>query len=102
KPGLHVDFNRYVTGQRFLGLKAVELKNVLEDPSMIRDSLAMELFTRMGQPASRESFARLYLNDAYQGVYAIMESVDETFLQRTLGEDAGYLLKREFVSEYYG
>ena len=37
---------------------------------------------RMGQPASRESFCRLYINNEFQGLYAIVESVDNDYLDR--------------------
>jgi hypothetical protein len=55
----------------------------------------------MGQPAPRESFARLYINNAYQGVYAIVEAVNGDFLERTGGERAGYLFERRFLAPYY-
>ena len=55
KLGLRVDFDRYVTGQRFLGVKSIVLKNMWQDGSFMHDALAMALFTRMGQPAPRQS-----------------------------------------------
>ena len=41
KPALRIDFNRYVAGQEFLGLKSLALDNLWQDPSMIRERLAM-------------------------------------------------------------
>ena len=55
KMALRVDADRYVTGQRFLGLKSFVLKNLWTDPSMLRERLAMTMFSRLGQPASRHS-----------------------------------------------
>ena len=55
KPGLRIDFNRYVAGQEFLGLKSLALDNLWQDPSMIRERLAMLVFDRMGLPAPRET-----------------------------------------------
>ena len=80
KLGLRVDFNRYVGGQKFLGLKSIVLKNLWQDGSMMHERLAMSFFARMGQPASRESFCRLYINNEFQGLYVIVESVDNTYL----------------------
>lgn len=102
KLGLRVDFNRYVTDQQFLGLEALVLDNFWQDPSMIRERTAMALFARMGQPAPREAFCRLYVNDAYQGVYALAEPLDQAFLARTLGEDSGYLFEYQWQRNYYG
>ena len=102
KPGLRIDFNRYTTGQKFLGLQSVSLDNLWQDPSMVRERAAMALFERLGEPASRESFARLYINNVFQGVYAIVEAIDGDFLTRTLGEKSGYLFERQFNGPFYG
>ncbi len=102
KLGLRVDFDRYVTGQRFLGLKSIVLKNLWQDGSFMHEALAMALFTRMGQPAPRESFCRLYINNEFQGLYGIVESVDKTFLNRTLGENDGYLYSYQIQEPFHG
>ena len=52
----------------------------------------MAFFERMGEPAPRQSFCRLYINNVYHGVYAIVESVDSDFLARTLDEVPAKLL----------
>jgi len=100
KPGLRLDFNRYVTGQKFLWLTSIALDNLASDPSMIRERLAMTFFARMGLPAPRESFARVYINDDYQGLYGVVESVDGNFLDRTFNEHTGFLFERHFINEY--
>lgn len=102
KLGLRIDFDRYTTGQRFAGLKALVLDNLWQDPSMVREVLAMEMFARMGQPASREAFCRLYINNEYQGLYALVEDIDDLFVTRTLGSGAGYLFEYHWLFPYYG
>jgi spore coat protein H len=102
KLGLRVDFNRYVTGQTFLGLKSFVLKNLWQDPSMMREQMAMALFRRLGHPAPRESFCRLYINNEFQGLYVIVESVDNAFLTRNLGENDGYLFSYQLQSVFQG
>ena len=102
KLGLRIDFNRYATGQRFLGLKSLVLDNLVTDPALVRERVSMAFFARMGQPAPRESFARVFINDVYEGVYAIVEPVDSDFLARVLGEKSGYLFERHFLQPYYG
>jgi spore coat protein CotH len=99
---LRVDFDRYTTGQQFLGLKSIVLKNLWQDGSMMHERLAMAFFSRMGQPASRESFCRLYINNVFQGLYSIVESVDNAYLARTLGESAGYLFAYQLQSPFHG
>jgi spore coat protein CotH len=102
KPALRVDFDRYTTGQTFLGLKSLILKNLWQDGSMMHEHLAMGLFARLGQAASRQSFCRLYVNNEYYGLYTIVESVDREFLQRTSGESDGYLFSFQLTEPYYG
>jgi spore coat protein CotH len=102
KPGLRVDFNRYVAGQTFLGLTSVVLDNVLHDAAQIRERTAMAFMEHMGQPASRESFGRVYINNVYQGLYTFVEAVDTGFLTRTFGESSGYLFDYKFITGYNG
>jgi spore coat protein H len=99
KPGLRVDFDRYTADQKFLGLKSYILRNNTQDASNMRERLSMLLFRRLGLPASREAHTKLYVNNAYVGVYTIVESVDKDFLKRNLGEDGGYLYKYDYPSE---
>ena len=102
KPALRIDFNRYTTGQRFLGLKSLVLDNLWQHGSFVAESTAMAFFERLGQPAPRESFCRLYINNVYHGVYAIVESIDTDFLARTLAENAGYLFSYQHQGGFYG
>src|SRR5262249_25451442 len=44
KPGLRVDFDRYTTDQKFLGLKSFILRNNTQDASGMRERLAMLMF----------------------------------------------------------
>jgi spore coat protein CotH len=101
KPGLRIDFNRYVTGQAFLGMAAVVLDNTLKDPSFVRERASMAFIKRMGQPAPRESFGRVYINGAYEGLYALVEAVDDVFLARELGDGLGYLFEHKFADGFY-
>lgn len=102
KLGLKLDFNEFVKGQTFLGFKELVLDNLWQDPAMLREHTAMALFTRLGQPAPREVFIRFYINNVYEGVYTIVEPVDELFLKRTIDDDAGYLFDFEWVRYFYG
>jgi hypothetical protein len=100
KPGLRVDFDRYASQQKFLGLKSVILDNVTQDPSSMKERLTTMFLARMGQPASREAHVRLYVNNEFFALYVIVESVDKDFLQRTLGENDGYLFEYNYVYDW--
>jgi len=102
KPGLQIHFDRFVTDQRLLGLDSLVLDNLWQDPSMLREHVAMAFFARMGEPAPRESFCRLYINNVFQGVYAIVEDVAQPFLTRTFTKSDGVLFEYKNVRHFTG
>ena len=93
KPGLQLDFDRYVGGQQFLGLKSLALDNLWQDPSMIRERVAMAFYAQMGLLAPREALCRLYVNDVYYGLYTLVETVTQELLARTSNEATGYVFE---------
>lgn len=99
KPGLRVDFDRYTSGQRFLGLKSFVLRNNTQDMTNLHERLSMQLFRRMGAEASRETHAKMFVNNEYAGLVTVVESVDKDFLKRSLGEDSGYLYKYDYPTD---
>jgi spore coat protein CotH len=101
KPSLNLDFGRYISGQQFLGMNELVLDNSLKDPSMIRDRTSMAFIRRMGQPAPQESFARVFINGKYEGLYTLVEAVDAQFLKRELGDDLGYLFEHKWVDGFH-
>ena len=96
KPGLRLDFDRYTTDQKFLGLKSFIMRNNTQDSSGMRERLSMALFKRMGMAAEREAHARLFINGVYFGLYTLVESPDKTFLQKYLNENDGHLYEYSF------
>jgi hypothetical protein len=53
----------------------------------------------LGQPASREAHAKLYVNNQYAGLYTIVESIDKVFLTNHYLENGGYLYKYDYDPE---
>ncbi len=100
KPGLRVDFDRYSSGQRFVDLKSLVLDNLVQDPSMMKEVLSMRLFSRLGLPAPREAFVRLYVNNTLVGLYTVVESIDKRFLERVFSQDNGNLFEYDYIIDY--
>ncbi len=106
KPGLRVDFDRYVTGGKFLGLKSLVLDNVTQDASGVHESVSMAFYARLGIPAPREVHTRLYVNNQYAGLYVIVESVDKDLLARVFGaigddtQNDGYLYEFKWMDDW--
>ena len=107
KPGLRVDFDRYTTGGRFLGLKSLVLDNLTQDQSGVHESVSMAFYARLGIPAPRELHARLYVRGEYAGLYTIVESVDKELLARVfgaIGEDTqndGWLYEFKWADNWF-
>ncbi len=62
----------------FLGFKKEEdfiLNGPYSDKSLINNTLVLQLARDMGHYATKTRFVELILNDAYQGVYVIMEKI---------------------------
>jgi len=100
KPGLELSFDYYASQQRFLGLRALVLDNLVTDPSMIRESTAMALMRRVGVPAPREAPARVFVNGVYAGLYMMVEPVDTVFAQKTF-EQPGLLFEYRWTYPFF-
>jgi hypothetical protein len=99
KLSLRVDMNRYTDGQTFLGLRSFILRNTSQDPSYMRERLAMLFFRRLGIPAVREAHARVFINNQYTGLFTIVESPDTDYLRKNLSENTGRLYEYHFDNE---
>jgi spore coat protein CotH len=107
KPSLKIDFNHYASGQSYLGLKALVLDNLVQDPSGVHETTSMWFFARLGVPAPRESHAVLYVNGEYEGLYSLVEPIDKAMIARVFGRDGdgnqndGYLYEFNKADEWW-
>ena len=81
KPSFTVKFNEFIPGQRFYGLTKILLNNSAQDPTYIHEALCTALFRQAGAPAARVSFARVWLNERYLGLYVLVEGLTKDFLK---------------------
>ena len=100
KPGLKVEFDKYVPAQEYYGYKSLVLDNMTQDPSFLRERLSFLVFEAMGIAAPRNAFARLTVNGEYWGLYALVEPVSKPFLEARLGEKSGTLFDYEWIFPY--
>ena len=98
KKPLKLDFNSFISGNRFDGLKKINLHQGNMDPSYIREAVTYSLFRNAGVKAVRTSFANVYYNDEYQGVYTIVEQIDDNFIKDRFASKNGALYKPGFIS----
>jgi len=85
--------------QRFFGFKQLSFSNGYNDPSLIRDKTAAEIFRAAGIPAARSAFAPVYFDDGdgtglrYMGLYTMIEDPSDKMLETQLGDGSGNLYK---------
>jgi hypothetical protein len=82
KPGFKLKFKK---ANAVLGLRKMTLNNMVQDPSMLHETLAYAAFRANGVPASRTGFAYVRLNAKDIGVYLDLENLDDIGLGRIFG-----------------
>lgn len=105
-----VDINRFVPGQRFAGLKKINLKWFKDDANHVREIYCYDLFERFGVwTAPQSSYCRLFLRignsseTAYFGVYQLLESIDSEFIadrSGRFGNKEGFLWKANWGASF--
>ena len=93
KKPFRIDFAEYLDGQDHDGLKKLVLNNGFKDPTLLREKLMLDFLNAHGIAAPRATFARLFINDRYWGLYSAVEDVNKTFLNDRFGNKNGNLFK---------
>lgn len=98
-----LDFDQYeaahpeLADQKFHGFGKLSFSNAYNDPSLIRDKTAAELFRAAGVPAARSAFAPVYFDTGsgpkYIGLYTVIEDPADRMLEAQIGDDSGNLYK---------
>ncbi len=101
KPSFKVSFSRYQKGRRYKGLKQLILDNMVEDPTMLRETLGNRAARELGLPAPRTGFAEVRVNGELFGLYTLVEPVDKRMLRRHFGSADGPLYEGEYGCDLY-
>jgi hypothetical protein len=92
---LKIDINRFIDAKKFDGLKKFNLHNNFKDDYLQRERLAYEIYRRAGLPSPRTSYAEVYFDDTFVGLYSVVEQIDKTFLKHNFPSNNGSLIKAE-------
>ena len=90
KCGFKVDLNRY-EDREWRGIEGLTLNNMVQDPSYVNEHLSYMLYRAVGVPAPRVGYARVSVNGEDFGLYLLVESIDDRFLDRWYGDSSGAL-----------
>lgn len=93
KKPFKIDFNKYVSGQNFDGIKKLNLSNGFKDPSCMREKVFFDFCHDAGVNAPRANFVNLYVNGTLLGFYTVVEQIDDQFLDWAILDDDGNLFK---------
>ncbi len=99
KPALTLNFEKFKEHQKFHGLDKIHLNNSVQDPSYMTEHLCGTLFREADVPASRVSFARVWLNGRDLGFYVLKEGFDKQFLRLYFRNPNGNLYDGGFLRE---
>lgn len=93
KKPVKISFSEYLPDQTFDNLKQLNLNNGYMDPTMMREKLMLDLLNKKGWPAPRCTYAEVYFNGIYAGLFKMVEEVDKKFLKTHFGNNDGNLYK---------
>lgn len=107
KKGWNIKFNAFVDGQKLMGLKKLSFKPGSEsDDTLLKTMLYTNFMRAMGVPTQRASYALLYVNTQFIGVYYMHEPINPDFIaSRIEGDDgSGNNMKMfyDVVMQYFG
>lgn len=85
KAAFKIKFDYDDSDQRFYGLKKLTLNNMLQDGSMIHETLAYSLFRSFDVPAARTGYAWVRVNGTDYGLYLNVETLDDVSLAHHFG-----------------
>jgi hypothetical protein len=92
KKPFKVKTDKFVSGQKYDGVKRFNLNNNLYDKSIMREKFTFEASRAMGIPSPRCAFAEVYINGEYWGIYTLVEAQDEIY-KRTFGNNNGVTIE---------
>ncbi len=106
KAAFKVRFDKYDEYLKLYGLKNITLNNMVEDQSMMHETLAYRIFRAAGVPAPRTGYAWVKVNGEDFGLYVVVEKYDDVFAEeyfdstQHIYEGSGKDLQTGLVSQF--
>ena len=88
-----VEFDHYDSSLSYYGLDKLNLNNIIQDNTYMKDYLSYRLMAAAGAAAPLCSYVWITVNGEDWGLYLAVEGVEESFLLRNYGTDYGELYK---------
>ncbi|MCW8965377.1 MAG: CotH kinase family protein, partial [Candidatus Pacearchaeota archaeon] len=95
------NFKKYKNEHRLFGLKKLNLRSMAYDPTKMHERLGFSFFHDMGIVSPRTTFARLYVNGDYWGLFCAVEEIDGRMTKHRFPESGdGNLYKDLWPDDY--
>lgn len=88
-----IEFDHYDSSLSYYGLDKLNLNNIIQDNTYMKDFLSYQLMAAAGAAAPLCSYVWITVNGEDWGLYLAVEGVEESFLLRNYGTDYGELYK---------
>eukprot|EP00211_Chloroparvula_japonica_P004164 CAMPEP_0119155138 /NCGR_PEP_ID=MMETSP1310-20130426/51591_1 /TAXON_ID=464262 /ORGANISM="Genus nov. species nov., Strain RCC2339" /LENGTH=653 /DNA_ID=CAMNT_0007147725 /DNA_START=182 /DNA_END=2140 /DNA_ORIENTATION=+ len=94
-----VDLKEFIDQKDIAGIDKMGFKAASQTPSYVREIASLQALRSMSSPAQRSSYAEVYINDLYWGLYIMLEEQGQgEFLESRFGTKDGPLWKCSFGS----
>ena len=88
-----IEFDHYDSSLSYYGLDKLNLNNIIQENTYMKDFLSYQLMAAAGAAAPLCSYVWITVNGEDWGLYLAVEGVEESFLLRNYGTDYGELYK---------
>ena len=85
----------------FYGVKKLQFHSMNLDPTMMHERLGYWLFNQFEVDAPRSVHAELYINGQFNGIYALVEQIDDRFVKDRFDQE-GNLYKEVWPLQFDG
>ena len=95
-----IEFDHYDSQTSYYGLDKLNLNNIIQDNTYMKDFLTYQLMGQFGVASPLCSYVSLTVNGEPWGLYLAVEGVEDAFLRRNYGAAAGELFPSVFVAPF--
>ena len=92
---LRLEFDHYQMGETWHGLDKLDLNNLIQDATCMKEYLTYSLMRDFDVPSPLASYAKVTMNGEELGLYLAVEGVEDSFISRNYGGGRTVLYKPE-------
>ena len=93
-----IEFDHYDSTKSYHGLDKLCLNNIIQDNTYMKDYLCYRMMSEFGVDSPLCSYVYITINGEDWGLYLAVEGIEDSFLQRSYGNDVGELYKPDSQS----